>query len=259
MVRHVSWRGAPRSTIARPRQAPEHLVWLGRLGLGGITRREAGVSHRRDGHPPGDPGVRDRPSGHPSGRLEPRESEHPQRRHDRRSPRRLPVVRRPDSGAAGARRAAPRGHRLRGARARPRGLGPGRARRHRALGRGARPAGRPARRPRAPQPHGQRPVPGRSRRVTAQRGGSRARRDRGGRRRGSIGGPAAARWRRRSRAGRSLRATRSRRWSRPTSTRSPTFGARPPSRGSSPPRWSRGPCGVPGTKRSADRCGSPSP
>jgi probable selenate reductase FAD-binding subunit len=28
----------------KAKQAPEHLVWLGRLGLGGITRREAGVS-----------------------------------------------------------------------------------------------------------------------------------------------------------------------------------------------------------------------
>lgn len=28
----------------KPTAAPEHLVWLGRLGLGGITRREAGVS-----------------------------------------------------------------------------------------------------------------------------------------------------------------------------------------------------------------------
>jgi probable selenate reductase FAD-binding subunit len=28
----------------KAREAPEHLIWLGRLGLGGITRREAGVS-----------------------------------------------------------------------------------------------------------------------------------------------------------------------------------------------------------------------
>lgn len=177
----------------KAKAAPEHLVWLGQLGLGGISLRGAGVS-----------------IGAMATLQEILESEivHPPihqaaSNHANRNIRNVATI----GGHLGVCRSCTDlipvlltlGARLRVATDSgelERDLESwvlGRARRHRALSRGARRAGRPARRTREPQPHGQRPVPDHRRRVVPPPGGWRARYDRGGWRRGPICGPAAAR------------------------------------------------------------------